>query len=324
MHRADRHAARLRRSEAALARDVLQQDPLSSSHLFVFGNKRADRVKILYWDRSGFCLWYKRIEGPASISPARPPPCGLDAARRRAALGRNLIATRSTPPASVPQSPSSPAHDSTVTARRNHASPSRQKKSSQQSFCGLFPLVRFVNDHAIRSEQPTPRPGAVAADDPRSADAGCARRISASEGSSHLLALQRSSSGASQAGTPGQLLFAFAEAMRDGEVETNPQAEAATSGSHQTGQTGEVFRQRAVVIRCPKACRASEVEYALPKRPCTKCQSAARRWSAWAEEVTRQLGTSRLLHRARARAGSNMPASAARATWWSVHAGAAG
>lgn len=46
---------------AALARDVLQQDPLSG-HLFVFRNKRADRVKILYWDRSGFCLWYKRIE----------------------------------------------------------------------------------------------------------------------------------------------------------------------------------------------------------------------------------------------------------------------
>jgi transposase len=46
---------------AALTRDILQEDPFSG-HLFVFHNRRADRVKILYWDRTGFCLWYKRIE----------------------------------------------------------------------------------------------------------------------------------------------------------------------------------------------------------------------------------------------------------------------
>ena len=46
---------------AMLAQTVLGHDPFSG-HLFVFFNKRGDRCKILSWDRSGFCLWYKRLE----------------------------------------------------------------------------------------------------------------------------------------------------------------------------------------------------------------------------------------------------------------------
>jgi transposase len=46
---------------AELVRRQLQADPLSG-HLFVFRNKRADRIKLLYWDEDGFVIIYKRLE----------------------------------------------------------------------------------------------------------------------------------------------------------------------------------------------------------------------------------------------------------------------
>jgi transposase len=41
--------------------EVLRRDPFSG-HLFVFFNRRQNRVKILVWERGGFWLLYKRLE----------------------------------------------------------------------------------------------------------------------------------------------------------------------------------------------------------------------------------------------------------------------
>ena len=46
---------------AERVKTVVGEDPLSG-HLFVFGSRRGDRLKILVWDRDGFVLWYKRLE----------------------------------------------------------------------------------------------------------------------------------------------------------------------------------------------------------------------------------------------------------------------
>jgi transposase len=52
----------------ALVRDHLQLDPFAG-HLYLFANRRKDRLKILYWDGDGFAVWAKRLEAGVFAIP---------------------------------------------------------------------------------------------------------------------------------------------------------------------------------------------------------------------------------------------------------------
>ena len=53
----------------ALTESALKLDPLSGS-LFVFFNRRRDRIKILYWGQTGFCIWYQQLQQGTYQLPA--------------------------------------------------------------------------------------------------------------------------------------------------------------------------------------------------------------------------------------------------------------
>ena len=68
----------------AIVRDQFGDDPFDGS-VFLFLNRRRDRVKVLHWDRDGFWLHYKRLEqGTYSLS--------LDGAGERVELSRPQLA----------------------------------------------------------------------------------------------------------------------------------------------------------------------------------------------------------------------------------------
>jgi transposase len=63
---------------AVLVREGLGYDPLCG-HLFLFLGRRRDRLKLLYWDRDGYALWYKRLEkGTYRMPLAKPDVASIE------------------------------------------------------------------------------------------------------------------------------------------------------------------------------------------------------------------------------------------------------
>lgn len=56
----------------AIVAEHMKQDAFSGA-LFVFCSGRRDKLKAVYWDRSGFALWYKRLEEEKFVWPRRHP-----------------------------------------------------------------------------------------------------------------------------------------------------------------------------------------------------------------------------------------------------------
>ena len=61
----------------SLALQVFEKDP-TEGHLFLFLNRRRDRVKLLWWDRDGLALFYKRLEaGTFELPASKDGECGM-------------------------------------------------------------------------------------------------------------------------------------------------------------------------------------------------------------------------------------------------------
>lgn len=90
---------------------VMRLSPMCG-HLFIFFNRRRDQVRILYWDRSGYALWAKRLErGRFALSPKLNSPSGtatIEAAELALILEGISLAGANRRPRWEPMDPASP------------------------------------------------------------------------------------------------------------------------------------------------------------------------------------------------------------------------
>ncbi|CBL44196.1 Putative transposase (IS66 family element, Orf2-like) [gamma proteobacterium HdN1] len=80
-----RHPVDFRKSINGLSVIVDEQMAMSSlsGALFVFCNKQRDKLKVLYWDQTGFCLWYKRLEKDRFVWPKRFSGSSIELSERQ-------------------------------------------------------------------------------------------------------------------------------------------------------------------------------------------------------------------------------------------------
>ena len=63
---------------SGLVSQAFPREDLLSGHLFLFLNRRRDRIKILHWDADGLVIWYKRLEAGSFEIPGTMATGGIE------------------------------------------------------------------------------------------------------------------------------------------------------------------------------------------------------------------------------------------------------